>query len=75
MNRVLEVDTGNRFIRAETGRPNLSDSGAVEDEDLFYAPDPSSQLACAIVGNIGMNSGGAHCPKYGVSIFADEDAG
>ena len=42
-------------------------TGAVEEEDFFYAPDPSSQLACAIAGNIAMNSGGAHCLKYGVT--------
>ncbi|MEY4982519.1 MAG: hypothetical protein RIR62_785, partial [Pseudomonadota bacterium] len=46
---------------------NLSVTGAVEAEGFFYAPDPSSQLACAIAGNIGMNSGGAHCLKYGVT--------
>jgi glycolate oxidase len=67
MNRVLEVDTANRFIRVETGRTNLSITGAVEAEGFFYAPDPSSQLACAIAGNIAMNSGGAHCLKYGVT--------
>jgi glycolate oxidase len=67
MNEVLEVDTANRFIRVQTGRTNLSVSGAVEEEDFFYAPDPSSQLACAIAGNIAMNSGGAHCLKYGVT--------
>ncbi|TPE51505.1 FAD-linked oxidase C-terminal domain-containing protein [Amaricoccus solimangrovi] len=67
MNRVLEIDTANRFIRVETGRTNLSVTGAVEGLDFFYAPDPSSQLACAIAGNIGMNSGGAHCLKYGVT--------
>ena len=67
MNRVLEVDLENRFIRVETGRTNLSVTGAVEDEGFFYAPDPSSQLACAIAGNIAMNSGGAHCLKYGVT--------
>ena len=64
---VLETDYENRFIRLQTGRTNLSVTGAVEDEDFFYAPDPSSQLACAIAGNIGMNSGGAHCLKYGVT--------
>ena len=51
----------------ETGRTNLSVTGAVEEEGFFYAPDPSSQLACAIAGNIAMNSGGAHCLKYGVT--------
>lgn len=67
MNEVLETDYDNRFIRVQTGRTNLSVSGAVEEQDFFYAPDPSSQLACAIAGNIAMNSGGAHCLKYGVT--------
>lgn len=67
MNRVLEVDYDNRFIRVEAGRTNLSVTGAIEGEGWFYAPDPSSQLACAIAGNIAMNSGGAHCLKYGVT--------
>ncbi|SHI46822.1 glycolate oxidase [Shimia gijangensis] len=67
MNEVLETDYDNRFIRVQTGRTNLSVSGAVEENDFFYAPDPSSQLACAIAGNIAMNSGGAHCLKYGVT--------
>ncbi len=64
---VLETDYDNRFIRVQTGRTNLSVTGEVEHEDFFYAPDPSSQLACAIAGNIAMNSGGAHCLKYGVT--------
>ncbi|MGV6813025.1 MAG: FAD-linked oxidase C-terminal domain-containing protein [Brevirhabdus sp.] len=67
LNDVLETDYDNRFIRVQSGRTNLSVTGAVEEEDFFYAPDPSSQLACAIAGNIGMNSGGAHCLKYGVT--------
>ena len=67
MNAVLETDYENRFIRVETGRTNLSVTGAVEADGFFYAPDPSSQLACAIGGNIAMNSGGAHCLKYGVT--------
>ncbi|MCJ8333984.1 MAG: FAD-binding protein [Epibacterium sp.] len=67
MTEVLETDYDNRIIRVQTGRTNLSVSGAVEDRDFFYAPDPSSQLACAIAGNIAMNSGGAHCLKYGVT--------
>lgn len=67
MNRVLEVDYDNRFIRVEAGRTNLAVTGAVEKDGFFYAPDPSSQLACAIGGNIAMNSGGAHCLKYGVT--------
>ncbi|MFO6464179.1 FAD-linked oxidase C-terminal domain-containing protein [Jannaschia sp. KMU-145] len=64
---VLEVDYDDRIIRLQTGRTNLSVTGAVEADGFFYAPDPSSQLACAIAGNIGMNSGGAHCLKYGVT--------
>ncbi|OOY22807.1 FAD-binding oxidoreductase [Thioclava sediminum] len=67
MNAVLETDYTNRFIRVEAGRTNLSVTGAVESDGWFYAPDPSSQLACAISGNIAMNSGGAHCLKYGVT--------
>ena len=67
MSDVLETDYENRFIRVQTGRTNLSVTGAVEEHSFFYAPDPSSQLACAIAGNIAMNSGGAHCLKYGVT--------
>ena len=67
LNAVLEEDYDNRVIRVQSGRTNLSVTGAVEHEDFFYAPDPSSQLACAIAGNIAMNSGGAHCLKYGVT--------
>jgi len=67
MNDVLETDYDNRFIRVQTGRTNLSVTGAVEENGFFYAPDPSSQLACAIAGNIAMNAGGAHCLKYGVT--------
>jgi glycolate oxidase len=67
MNEVLETDYENRLIRVQTGRTNLSVTGAVEEDGFFYAPDPSSQLACAIAGNIAMNSGGAHCLKYGVT--------
>ena len=67
LNDVLETYYENRIIRVQSGRTNLSVTGAVEEEDFFYAPDPSSQLACAIAGNIAMNSGGAHCLKYGVT--------
>jgi glycolate oxidase len=67
LNRVIETNYADRYIRVQAGRTNLSVTGAVEHEDFFYAPDPSSQLACAIAGNIGMNSGGAHCLKYGVT--------
>ncbi|MDT8342903.1 MAG: FAD-linked oxidase C-terminal domain-containing protein, partial [Thermohalobaculum sp.] len=67
MNRVLDIDYPNRVIRVQTGMTNLSVTGAVQGDGFFYAPDPSSQLACAIAGNIAMNSGGAHCLKYGVT--------
>ena len=67
MNRILEIDTDNRIIRVEAGVTNLGVSGAVNHLGFFYAPDPSSQLACTIAGNIAMNSGGAHCLKYGVT--------
>jgi glycolate oxidase len=67
MNDVLETNYADRIIRVQSGRTNLSVTGAVEEEGFFYAPDPSSQLACAIAGNIAMNSGGAHCLKYGVT--------
>ncbi|MEP1522267.1 FAD-linked oxidase C-terminal domain-containing protein [Ascidiaceihabitans sp.] len=67
MNDVLETNYADRYVRVQTGRTNLSVTGAVEEDGFFYAPDPSSQLACAIAGNIAMNSGGAHCLKYGVT--------
>lgn len=67
MNGVIETNYDDRYIRVQTGRTNLSVTGAVEADGFFYAPDPSSQLACAIAGNIAMNSGGAHCLKYGVT--------
>ena len=67
MNQVLEVDFENRTARVQAGITNLAISQAVAHEDFFYAPDPSSQLACTIAGNIAMNSGGAHCLKYGVT--------
>lgn len=67
LNGVIETNYDDRFIRVQSGRTNLSVTGAVEANGFFYAPDPSSQLACAIAGNIAMNSGGAHCLKYGVT--------
>ncbi|NCM97247.1 MAG: FAD-binding protein, partial [Rhodobacterales bacterium] len=67
LNAVLEIDLADRVIRVQAGRTNLSVTGAIEADGFFYAPDPSSQLACAIAGNIAMNSGGAHCLKYGVT--------
>ncbi|MGD9784678.1 MAG: FAD-binding oxidoreductase [Hyphomicrobiaceae bacterium] len=67
MNRVLEIDYPSRYARVETGITNLAISAAVSESGFFYAPDPSSQLACTLAGNIAMNSGGAHCLKYGVT--------
>ncbi len=67
LNRILDIDYANRTIRVESGVTNLAISEAVAGEGFFYAPDPSSQLACTIAGNIAMNSGGAHCLKYGVT--------
>ena len=67
MARVLDVDLKSRTMRVETGITNLGVSGAIAHERFFYAPDPSSQLACTIAGNVAMNSGGAHCLKYGVT--------
>jgi glycolate oxidase len=67
MNRVLEIDYANRTARVEAGITNLGITGAVAPKGFFYAPDPSSQLACSLGGNIAFNSGGAHCLKYGVT--------
>jgi glycolate oxidase len=67
MNKVLEVSFENRYMRVQAGITNLAISEHVSGERFFYAPDPSSQLACTIGGNIAMNSGGAHCLKYGVT--------
>ncbi len=67
MSRVLEVNFANRTMRVQAGITNLGISAAVAAEGFFYAPDPSSQLACTIAGNVAMNSGGAHCLKYGVT--------
>lgn len=67
MTRVLEASREDRLIRVEVGRTNLSVTAAAEPLGMFYAPDPSSQLACTVAGNVGMNSGGAHCLKYGVT--------
>ncbi|RTZ59413.1 MAG: hypothetical protein DSZ33_04400, partial [Gammaproteobacteria bacterium] len=67
MDRILELDFGNECAWIEPGVINLDLSNAVDAKGWFYAPDPSSQIACAIAGNIAMNSGGAHCLKYGVT--------
>ncbi|HTZ70785.1 MAG TPA: FAD-linked oxidase C-terminal domain-containing protein [Acetobacteraceae bacterium] len=67
MNRILDVDFADRFAVVQAGVTNLAITGAVSSQGFFYAPDPSSQLACMIGGNVNMNSGGAHCLKYGVT--------
>jgi glycolate oxidase len=67
MSRILEIDYAGRYARVEAGITNLAISNAVAENGFFYAPDPSSQLACTLAGNIAMNSGGAHCLKYGVT--------
>jgi glycolate oxidase len=66
-NRVLEVDFGNRVVRAQSGVTNLAITKTVEHAGFYYAPDPSSQVACTIGGNVAENSGGVHCLKYGVT--------
>ncbi|CAH1668812.1 FAD-linked oxidase C-terminal domain-containing protein [Chelatococcus asaccharovorans] len=67
LNQVLAINYADRTARVQAGITNLAISQAVSPEGFFYAPDPSSQLACTIAGNIAMNSGGAHCLKYGVT--------
>ena len=66
-NRILDIDFANRCVVAQPGVTNLAISLAVQHEGFFYAPDPSSQIACTIGGNIAENSGGVHCLKYGVT--------
>lgn len=68
LNQILEIDTVNRTARVQTGVRNLAISDAVADFGLFYAPDPSSQIACTIGGNVAENAGGVHCLKYGLTI-------
>ncbi|UOK71870.1 FAD-linked oxidase C-terminal domain-containing protein [Ancylobacter polymorphus] len=67
LSTVLSVNYVNRTARVQAGITNLAISQHVSPAGFFYAPDPSSQLACSIAGNIAMNSGGAHCLKYGVT--------
>ena len=63
LNRVLEIDTANRCAVVQPGVANLAISTAVGPHGFYYAPDPSSQLACSIGGNVAENSGGVHCLK------------
>ena len=67
MNHIVEINYDDRYAVVQAGVTNIGITQAVAENGFFYAPDPSSQLACMIGGNIGMNSGGAHCLKYGVT--------
>jgi glycolate dehydrogenase FAD-linked subunit len=66
-NRILEIDYDNRCVVAQPGVTNLGITKAVEQAGFYYAPDPSSQIACTIGGNVAENSGGVHCLKYGLT--------
>jgi glycolate oxidase len=66
-NRILEIDYDNRCVVVQPGVTNLGISKAVEHAGFYYAPDPSSQIACTIGGNVAENSGGVHCLKYGLT--------
>ena len=66
-NKVLEIDYANRCAVVQPGVTNLAITKAVEHKGFYYAPDPSSQIACSIGGNVAENSGGVHCLKYGLT--------
>src|SRR5215467_7299724 len=66
-NRILDIDYDNRCAVVQPGVTNLGISHAVEGAGFYYAPDPSSQIACSIGGNVAENSGGVHCLKYGLT--------
>lgn len=66
-NRILEIDYPNRVVVAQPGVTNLGITHAVQADGFYYAPDPSSQIACSIGGNVAENSGGVHCLKYGLT--------
>jgi glycolate oxidase len=68
LNRIIEIDPSNRTARVEPGVRNIAISEAAKPYGLYYAPDPSSQIACTIGGNIAENSGGVHCLKYGLTV-------
>jgi len=67
-NQIIEVDAERKVARVQPGVRNLAISQAVEKLGLYYAPDPSSQIACSIGGNVAENSGGVHCLKYGLTV-------
>ncbi|MEM8445529.1 FAD-binding protein, partial [Morganella morganii] len=66
--RILEIDPLGRFARVQPGVRNLAISQAAAPHGLYYAPDPSSQIACSIGGNVAENAGGVHCLKYGLTV-------
>jgi glycolate oxidase len=67
-NRILELNPDGRYARVQPGVRNLAISQAAEPYGLYYAPDPSSQIACSIGGNVAENAGGVHCLKYGLTV-------
>ena len=67
-NRILSIDVENRTARVQPGVRNLAISEAAGKHGLYYAPDPSSQIACSIGGNVAENAGGVHCLKYGLTV-------
>ena len=67
-NQILEINREGRFARVQPGVRNLAISQAAAPFDLYYAPDPSSQIACSIGGNVAENAGGVHCLKYGLTV-------
>jgi glycolate oxidase len=67
-NRILEIDPSNRVARVQPGVRNAAVSEAASRHGLYYAPDPSSQIACTIGGNVAENAGGVHCLKYGLTV-------
>ncbi len=67
LNRILDIDYDNRCVVCQPGVTNLAISDAVAERGFYYAPDPSSQIACTIGGNVAENSGGVHCLKYGLT--------
>ena len=68
LNKILEIDPANLCARVQPGVRNLAVSEAARPHGLYYAPDPSSQIACTIGGNVAENSGGVHCLKYGLTV-------
>ena len=66
-NKILQIDYKNRCVVAQPGVTNLSITQAIQNQDFYYAPDPSSQIACSIGGNVAENSGGVHSLKYGTT--------